>query len=129
MKIGELSEKTGLSKDTLRFYEKFGLFEGYQAAWLPNGYKDYPVALVEHLRLVQSGKNLGFTLSEMKKILQSWIRNELSQADKLQLFQGKLLEIDEKKRELELVRGFLEEKIAWIESGAGGFRNDMSRSP
>jgi MerR family copper efflux transcriptional regulator len=54
MKIGELASATGLSRDTLRFYEKRGLL-------LPrrrdNGYRDYaPEASAQALREALRGK-------------------------------------------------------------------------
>jgi hypothetical protein len=39
MQIGEIAEATGLSRDTLRFYEKRGLLRARRSA---NGYRDYP---------------------------------------------------------------------------------------
>jgi len=39
MQIGELAERSGLSRDTLRFYEKRGLIASLRR---PNGYRHYP---------------------------------------------------------------------------------------
>lgn len=46
MRIGELSCATGLSRDTLRFYEKRGLLRSRRLA---NGYRDYPREAVQWL--------------------------------------------------------------------------------
>jgi MerR family copper efflux transcriptional regulator len=63
MKIGELASATGLSRDTLRFYEKRGLL-------LPrrrdNGYRDYPPEAVQWLCYLRSAQQLGFTLAEIE---------------------------------------------------------------
>jgi DNA-binding transcriptional MerR regulator len=63
MQIGELSSATGLSRDTLRFYEKRGLL---QSRRLANGYRDYPQEAVQWLCYLRSAQALGFTLAEIE---------------------------------------------------------------
>lgn len=63
MQIGELSAATGLSRDTLRFYEKRGLLRARRGA---NGYRDYPVQAVDWLCYLRTAQALGFTLAEIE---------------------------------------------------------------
>jgi len=63
MRIGELSCATGLSRDTLRFYEKRGLLRSRRLA---NGYRDYPREAVQWLCYLRSAQALGFTLAEIE---------------------------------------------------------------
>jgi len=63
MHIGELANATGLSRDTLRFYEKRGLLHPRRSA---NGYRDYPLEAVEWLRYMRLAQSLGFTLVEIE---------------------------------------------------------------
>lgn len=63
MRIGELALATGVSRDTLRFYEKRGLL---QSRRLVNGYRDYPAAAVQWLCYLRSAQGLGFTLAEIE---------------------------------------------------------------
>jgi DNA-binding transcriptional MerR regulator len=63
MQIGELSSATGLSRDTLRFYEKRGLLRSRRLA---NGYRDYPPEAVQWLCYLRSAQALGFTLAEIE---------------------------------------------------------------
>ena len=63
MKIGELASATGLSRDTLRFYEKRGLLQPRRR---DNGYRDYPPEAVQWLCYLRSAQQLGFTLSEIE---------------------------------------------------------------
>jgi len=63
MRIGELAEATGLSRDTLRFYEERGLLAARRRA---NGYRDYPPEAVEWLCYLRSAQALGFTLAEIE---------------------------------------------------------------
>ena len=62
MRIGTLSRLTGLSRDSLRFYEKRGLL---QARRSDNGYRDYPEEAVQWLGYVRTAQQLGFTLAEI----------------------------------------------------------------
>ncbi len=63
MRIGELAEATGLSRDTLRFNEERGLLAARRRA---NGYRDYPPEAVEWLCYLRSAQALGFTLAEIE---------------------------------------------------------------
>lgn len=62
MLIGTLATLTGLSRDSLRFYEKRGLL---QARRTDNGYRDYPAETVQWLGYVRTAQQLGFTLTEI----------------------------------------------------------------
>ena len=63
MRIGDMAQATGLSRDTLRFYEKRGLLRARRGA---NGYRDYPPEAVDWLRYLRTAQQLGFTLSEIE---------------------------------------------------------------
>jgi len=63
MRIGELAQATGLSRDTLRFYEERGLIAAQRRA---NGYRDYPPEAVEWLCYLRTAQALGFTLAEIE---------------------------------------------------------------
>ncbi|MFE1314561.1 MULTISPECIES: MerR family transcriptional regulator [unclassified Streptomyces] len=64
MRIGELAAQAGLSKDTVRFYERIGLIEGRR---LSNGYRDFPPETVTWLHYVRTAQTLGFTLAEIAR--------------------------------------------------------------
>ncbi|MFF0293552.1 MerR family transcriptional regulator [Kitasatospora sp. NPDC004614] len=64
MRIGELAEQAGLSRDAVRFYERTGLLT---ARRLPNGYRDFPPEAVPWLRYVRTAQALGFTLAEIAR--------------------------------------------------------------
>lgn len=74
MKIGELSQRTGLSLSRIRYYERIGLLRA--VARLPNGYRVYPENAVVILGLVLVAQDAGFTLEEMQMLvprdLASW---------------------------------------------------------
>ena len=71
MLIGELAKKTGLSKDTIHFYKKRGLIEakGRQAG--TTTYINLSSAMLERVVIITQGKSLGFTLNEIKHLIQT----------------------------------------------------------
>lgn len=72
MRIGELSEKTGLSRDTIRFYEKQKLIVVATTRGATNNYKDYQHEIYEKIQLIKNLKEFGFTLNEIKEMIDSW---------------------------------------------------------
>jgi len=68
MRIGTLSELTGLSRDSLRFYEKRGLL---QARRSENGYRDYAHAHLERLAFIRHCRALDMSLADVALLLDS----------------------------------------------------------
>ena len=69
MLIGELASKSGLSRDTIRYYEKIGLIKVSRSSRRPNNYKDYSEDVLSELLLIKKGKQVGFTLREIGDLL------------------------------------------------------------
>jgi DNA-binding transcriptional MerR regulator len=68
MLIGDLSKQSGLSRDTLRYYEKLGLLVAASRN-ADNDYKHYGRVALERLQHVQRLKDVGFTLREVRQLL------------------------------------------------------------
>ena len=69
MLIGQLAQRTGFTRDTIRFYEKHGLIEVSRKARRDNNYKEYPDEVLERLLAIKRIKGMGFTLNETQEIL------------------------------------------------------------
>ena len=67
MRIGELSKKTGIATDTLRYYEKEGLIS--PAIRSSNGYRQYNQDSYQQLQFINRAKDVGFTLKECRELL------------------------------------------------------------
>jgi len=67
MRIGQLAEATGVSADTIRYYEKIGLLPAPQRSG--GGYREYPSGAGNRLRLIRNAVQLGFPLAEIAKVL------------------------------------------------------------
>ncbi len=67
MKIGELSKRTAIPIDTIRYYERRGLIPA--APRSPSGYRCYGRDTVRRLRFIRQSKALGFRLDEIAQLL------------------------------------------------------------
>lgn len=113
MLISELSQKTGVSKDTLRFYERAGLLNSTNKRG-ENNYRNYDDEAVSRLEFIKHGKSLGCTLSEIRKAMDEWDR--LSTKDKARITRNKIEEMDEKISQFQEFRCHLIEKLKRLES-------------
>lgn len=69
MLIGELAQRSGLSRDTLRYYARCGLIQA-QYRQAGNGYQQYHEHTLERLAHIQHLQHLGLTLREIRALLQ-----------------------------------------------------------
>jgi DNA-binding transcriptional MerR regulator len=111
MLIGELSKKSGLTRDTIRFYEKQGLIDEAKKLRPFNNYKEYTEETLNRLLTIKKVKSFGFTLNESAELLEmvemqtATCDNVASRvADKVEL-------IDEKIRELEELKALMIRRV------------------
>lgn len=114
MLIHKLSEITGLSKDTIRFYEKEGLLDAASTR-SDNNYRHYTSEAVERLDFIKRGKALGFTLREIKSIMAEW--DSITPEQAICFIQSKVEQIEGKINQLQQFRNYLLEKKAKLKSG------------
>ena len=69
MRIGDVAERTGLSIRTIRYYEEAGLVA--PSTRTTGGFRLYSPADSERLELIKRMKPLGFTVDEMRELLQA----------------------------------------------------------
>jgi len=111
MLIGELVKKTGLSKDTIRFYEKMGLITAQERQAGTRVYKDYGEETVERLAMISQGKGLGFKLSEIKQLMDEWHTEGMPRAEQIKVIERKLEEITQKMQHLGEIKTYLLDKL------------------
>jgi DNA-binding transcriptional MerR regulator len=66
MKIGEIAAKTGVSRDTVRLYEKLGLLGEVSRPYEHNNYKEYGVENVYRIGMIKEMQRIGLKLKECK---------------------------------------------------------------
>ena len=69
MKIKEVSQKTGLSKKTIRFYEEEGLIQPTKTYHKGRAYRDYSEAHIQALNEIATLRRARFSVEEIKTIL------------------------------------------------------------
>ncbi|OJV52170.1 MAG: MerR family transcriptional regulator [Bacteroidetes bacterium 43-16] len=103
--IHQLSKETGIPIGTIRFYEKSGLFKGTTKKEVTtNNYVYYGEEVADKLRFIQMAKAVGFTLSEIKEVVDAWYKKEISRKAKIEVLDKKLAQIEEKMKELRTVK-------------------------
>lgn len=68
-KIGELAAAAGISRDTIRYYERLGLLQA--AARNSAGYRVYGIDEVGRLRFIRSAQELGFSLEQTRELIEA----------------------------------------------------------
>lgn len=110
MKIGEVSEASGVSQRMIRHYEKIGLIPA--AARRDSGYRDYDQRDVHTLRFIGRARDLGFSIEEIRQLLALWQDRGRSSGDVKALAISRAAELERKARELDEMRRSLEHLAA-----------------
>lgn len=105
MKIGELAKRAEVPIDTVRYYEREGLIP--PPVRRASGYRDYLDADVDRLRFVRRAKGLGFTLHEIRELLDLTAMSGDDMAALNARAQSKLQDVEDKILALTRVRDAL----------------------
>lgn len=76
MLIGKLATESGVSRDTIRYYEKRGLIHAGRQNGVTNAYKNYSAETLRRLFRIRQLKSLGFTLTEILALLDYLEKNQ-----------------------------------------------------
>jgi MerR family Zn(II)-responsive transcriptional regulator of zntA len=106
LKIGELAQRTGISRDALRFYEKHGLIT--PTARTDSGYRLYSKSDVLRISFILSAKEVGFTLNEIHQLLELEVTKDKKSCqdvkefvdNKIQVVNQRLIEMKKIKQSL-----------------------------
>lgn len=102
MKIGELSRRTGIGIDTVRYYERQGLLR--PASRMASGYRLFDEDDVARLQFVRRAKGLGFTLEEIRELLALSDHREDDMASLKAVASAKLIDVERRLAELDRMR-------------------------
>lgn len=108
MSIGTVAKKTGLSADTLRYYEKIDLLP--RVARDSGGRRRYDATDVSRLQFIQRAQRCNFTLREIGQLLKLRSAEQADRVqvqqlteEKLQSINAQLGDLQRLKKELELL--------------------------
>ena len=118
MLINELSKRTGVAIHTIRFYENKGLIAASaDESVKSNNYKHYDESHVEKLEVIREAQEVGFTLSEIKMLMEKWYSGAFGEKEQLEFFDAKIREVEMKIQQLEQMKIRLENVKKEIENG------------
>jgi len=110
IRIGRLAEMSGVSIDTVRYYEREGLLP--EPSRRASGYREYSQSDVERLRFVRRAKELGFTLTEIAELLSLTADRHSDMQGVKRKAEERLEQVETKLAELQRVKRGLKQLIA-----------------
>lgn len=90
--IGELARQANVGVETVRFYERKGLLE--VACRKPSGYRQFDEQTVLTLQFIRNAKEAGFSLKEIKNLLELKSSTTATEAEVRQQVQKKVGDIE-----------------------------------
>ena len=103
MRIGEIANRSGVTVDTVRFYERLGVLPSPERE--PSGYRDYVPETVERIQLTRELQAIGFTLNEVIAALAAHDAGGATCESERWRLDAVLERVDAKLAELDALRG------------------------
>ena len=100
LQIGEIAAGSGVTVDTVRFYERQKLLP--KAPRTSGGYRVFSSKAIEQIRFIKQAQELGFSLDEIKGLLKTGGAEECRQVR--DLLRRKLVEMDDQIRKMKAFR-------------------------
>jgi len=110
--IGKLAKEVNIGVETVRYYQRKGLID------VPNkteGYRKYSQEDLRRLKFIKEAQKAGFTLNEIKELLELDTSHDHQRAQ--QLASARIKELDEKIEEMQQARDRLKTLFHQCESG------------
>lgn len=121
MKISEAAAASGCHLETIRYYERVGLMP--RPARTAGGYREYSGAEVDRLRFITRGRELGFSLEEIRSLLSLGDDPRLSCRDVDAIARSHLADI---RKRIDELSGIAIELERTIDRCAGGDRGQCA---
>ena len=116
LKIGEVSKRSGIGIEALRFYERMGLL-GHPTR-TSSGYRLYDPDVIERLGFIKKAQVLGLTLSEIAQIITEKEAGQSPCAHVREIVRARLRELDQRMAEMRRYRRELGTALAkWDKEG------------
>jgi MerR family mercuric resistance operon transcriptional regulator len=118
VQIGKVARATGLSVDTIRFYEKEGLLREPERT--EGGFRLYSAPDIEQLYFIHKAQELGFSLAEIRELL--LVQDERTEActHVRDLIQSRLGAVRGKIEDLKRLERHLTQALRKCEDALGG---------
>jgi DNA-binding transcriptional MerR regulator len=108
MKIGEIAERTGVSRDAIRLYERLGLLNNVTRPHEYNNYKNYGIENVFRINMIKEMQRIGLKLKECKGVIEALVNDEMDSNMRKLFISNKIDEVQNKITSLKQVKSFLQ---------------------
>ena len=117
LKIGEVSQASGIGIEALRFYERSGILG--KPARSTSGYRLYDASVIDRLAFIKRAQTLGFSLDEIKQIIAEKHSGKSPCLEVREIVRRRLSELDERMRQMRIYRRELAKTLhEWDEAEA-----------
>jgi MerR family mercuric resistance operon transcriptional regulator len=117
MKIGDIAGEAGVTVQTVRYYERRGLLP--EPDRRPSGYREYAPEIVDRLHFIKRAQELGFTLSEIRELLELRLDPHTPAAAVKARAEAKIADIDHKLHDLQRIKHALVHLAGRCHGGRG----------
>jgi MerR family transcriptional regulator, copper efflux regulator len=98
----KLAKEGGVNVETIRYYERHGLLP--RVPRTASGYRQFSESHAIRLRFIRHAQKLGFTLKEVKELLNLRVKPGSGCADVRRKAEGKITDVDSKIRHLQTIK-------------------------
>ena len=111
MRIGELADKSGVSRDTIRFYERNGLIASDKSESATNNYRNYSEEALTQLRFLTGAREAGMSVADLRGIIEA-LAGSCDRGHARKVFEQKIQELNERSKQINQVVSFLEQALS-----------------
>ena len=118
MLISEFSRRTGLARETVRYYVRMGLLhpkETHKGGRHP--YMMFTEEDVQSVDVIRVGQALGLSLREILGLREERRKGNFPLEQRLALMEDQLKRLEAKSAELESLKAYVRAKIGWQKAG------------
>ena len=109
LKIGDVSKRSGVGIEALRFYEKSGLLDKPSRTY--SGYRVYGEDVLDRLAFIRQAQALGFSLEEIRRIVEDARKGQSPCEEVREIVRRRMEELDVRLRELQRHRKELKQTL------------------
>lgn len=124
--IHEVSQRTGLSIPTLRYYEEIGLVPDVRRD-TSSGHRRYSADTLQIMESLANLRAVGMSIEEMRTYLTLRERGDETAVEKRALFQAHAEEVEKQIAQLQIRQDYLSFKVAYWDARARGDMDEAAR--
>lgn len=121
MLISEFSRRTGIARETVRFYVRMGLLRPQQTQ--KGGRHPYLMFTEDDVHsadMIRVGQTLGLSLREICELREARRQGGLPLTERIAMMKDQLAGLEARSAELDKLKRYVQAKIAWQEGGERG---------